>query len=106
MVSLQDFQNVELIVAQIKEVKDHPNAERLYVLKVDTGSGEKQLVAGIRRFYVPEQLTGRRIIMINNLEPAVIRGEESHGMLLAVGDDQGTCLLGVDRDVALGSRVR
>ena len=106
MVSLQDFQNVELIVAQIKEVKDHPNADRLYVLKVDTGSGEKQLVAGIRRFYAPQQLTGRRIIMINNLEPAVIRGEESHGMLLAVGDDQGTSLLGVDRDVVLGSRVR
>jgi methionyl-tRNA synthetase len=106
MVSLQDFQNVELIVARIKEVKDHPNADRLYVLKVDTGSVEKQLVAGIRRFYTPEQLMGRRIIMINNLEPAVIRGEESHGMLLAVGDDQGTSLIGVDRDVALGSRVR
>lgn len=106
MVGIEDFKRLELVIAQIKEVKDHPNADRLYVLKVDTGSGEKQLVAGVRRFYTPEQLTGRRIIMINNLEPAVIRGEESHGMLLAVGDDQGTSLLGVDRDVALGSRVR
>ena len=106
MVSLEDFKKMELIVAQIKEVKNHPNADRLYVLKIDTGGGEKQLVAGIRPFYTPEQLIGRRGIVINNLEPAVIRGEESHGMVLAVGDGQGTCLLTLERDVALGSRVR
>jgi methionyl-tRNA synthetase len=106
MVTLQDFKNVELIVARIKEVQDHPDADRLYVLKVETGSEEKQLVAGIRSSYPKEALAGRQIIMINNLEPAVIRGQESQGMLLAVGEPGGVSLLGPDREVPLGSRVR
>ena len=75
MVTLQDFQNFEIIVAQVKEVKEHPNADRLYVLKIDTGSGEKQIVAGVRKNYTPEQLLGRKIIVINNLQPAMLRGE-------------------------------
>ena len=106
MVTLEDFKKIEMIVAQIKEVKEHPNADKLYVLKVDTGTEEKQLVAGIRAFYEKDALAGRRIIMINNLQPAVIRGEESQGMLLAVSDDQGISILGPDREVALGKVVK
>ena len=77
MVTIEDFKKLEFIVGQIKEVKEHPNADRLYVVKVDTGKEVRQLVAGIRRSYTPEQLIGRRVIVVNNLEPAVIRGEES-----------------------------
>ena len=106
MVTIEDFKKMEFIVAQIKEVKDHPNADRLYVLKVDTGAGEKQIVAGIRRAYTKEELVGRRVVMINNLQPSVIRGEESQGMLLAASDEEVLVLLGVDRNVGLGSRVR
>lgn len=106
MVTIEDFRKMELIVAQIKEVKEHPNADRLYVLKVDTGKDERQLVAGIRLFYTKEQLVGRRIVMVANLEPAVIRGEASHGMVLAASDDQGISVLSPDRDVALGSIVK
>ncbi|HOY08804.1 MAG TPA: hypothetical protein PLB05_01870 [Candidatus Omnitrophota bacterium] len=106
MVTLQEFQNCELIVARIKEVREHPDADRLYVLKIDTGKEEKQLVAGIRAAYTKQSLIGRQIIVINNLEPAVIRGERSEGMLLAVSDAAGVSLLGPDRDIALGSRVR
>jgi methionine--tRNA ligase beta chain len=106
MISLEQFQSVELIVARITEVREHPSADRLYVLKIDTGNGEKQLVAGIRRSYPPQDLIGRKIVVVNNLQPAVIRGEESCGMLLAAGDDQGVTLIGPDRDVPAGSRVR
>lgn len=106
MVTIDDFKKLELVVAQIKEVKEHPNADKLYVLKVDTGTDIRQLVAGIRKSYTPEELIGRRIIMIRNLQPAVIRGEESHGMLLAASDEAGSCLLGVSRDVVLGSIVK
>ncbi len=106
MVTIDDFKKLELVVAQIKEVKEHPNADKLYVLKVDTGVDVRQVVAGIKKFYTPEQLIGRRIILIKNLQPAVIRGEESQGMLLAAGDELGSCLLGVEREVALGSTVR
>ena len=106
MVTLEEFKKLELIIAQITEVKEHPNAERLYVLKVNTGKEVKQLVAGIRKAYTKEELVGRRIVMINNLEPAVIRGEESQGMLLAASDENGLSLLGVEKEIALGSVVK
>lgn len=106
MPTIDEFKNFQFVVAQIKEVKEHPNADRLYVLKVDTGTEVKQLVAGIRKSYTPEQLIGRRVIVVNNLEPAVIRGEESRGMILAASDENGISVLSPDRDVALGSIVK
>ncbi len=106
MPSIEDFKKFEFIVGQIKEVKEHPNADRLYVVNVDTGTETKQIVAGIRKFYTPEQLIGRRVIIVNNLEPAVIRGEESRGMILAASDENGISVLVPDRDVALGSIVK
>lgn len=106
MPSIQDFQNFELIVAQIKEVKDHPNADKLYVLKIDTGREEKQIVAGIRNSYAKQALIGRKIIVVNNLDPAVLRGEESRGMLLAASDENGISILEPDHDVKIGSKVK
>ena len=106
MVTYEDFKKLELVVAQIKEVKEHPNADRLYVIQVDTGTEVKQIVAGIRKSYTPEQLVGRRVVIVNNLEPAVIRGEESRGMILAASDEIGISVLGPDRDVVLGSIVK
>ena len=106
MVSIEDFAKVELIVAQIKEVADHPNADKLYVLKVDTGSEVRQLVAGIKRAYSKEELVGKRIVMIANLEPATIRGEESQGMILAASDENGLAVLTPDKEMALGSKIR
>lgn len=106
MASIEEFRKLELIIAQIKEVQVHPQADRLYVLKVDTGQGEKQLVAGIRKSYTPEALVGRKIVMVNNMEPAVIRGQESQGMLLAAQDGEGMSVLMPDRDMALGSIVK
>lgn len=106
MITIEDFMKVELIVAKIKEVSDHPNADRLYVMKVDTGSGERQLVAGIRPSYTADELVGKNVVIVANLEPATIRGEESQGMILAASDKEGIAVLTTDRDVALGSRVK
>ncbi len=106
MISIEEFMKLELIVAQVKEVNEHPNADRLYVIKVDTGSEERQLVAGIRQGYTPEELVGRRVVIAANLEPATIRGEESQGMILAASDENGISVLSPDKDVALGSRVK
>lgn len=106
LASIDDFKKFKFIVAQIKEVVVHPNADKLFVMKVDTGTEVRQLVAGIKRSYTPEQLVGRRVIMIANLEPALIRGVASQGMLLAASDDQGVSILAPDRDVALGSTVK
>ena len=106
MITIDDFKKVEFIVAQIKEVAEHPNADRLYVLKVDTGKEVRQVVAGIRSRYSKEELIGRRVILVSNLQPAVIRGEESNGMVLAATDEAGVCLVSLEREVALGSIVK
>ena len=106
MASLEDFKKIELVVAQIKEVKEHPNADRLYVLQVDTGKDVRQIVAGIRKSYTSEQLINRRIILVANMEPAIIRGETSNGMLLAASDTNGMSLLAPDKEMALGSIIK
>jgi len=106
MVSIEEFQKFEFIIAKIKDVKEHSNADRLYVIKVDTGNGERQLVAGIRPSYTPDELVGKNVVIVSNLEPATIRGEESQGMILAASDENGMSVLMPDKEVALGSRVR
>ena len=87
------------------EVREHPNADKLYVLKIDVGGETKQIVAGIRAKYAPDELEGRKIIVINNLEPATIRGEESNGMLLAAGAAAGPVILVPERDVPPGTPI-
>jgi methionyl-tRNA synthetase len=107
LVSIDDFKKFRIVVAQVKEAELHPNADKLFVLKVDTGTEVRQVVAGIRRSYTPEQLVGKRVALIANLQPAVIRGVESQGMLLAASDDAGISVLSPDRaDVVLGSTVK
>ena len=106
MATIQDFMDLELKIAEIKEAKNHPNADRLFVLKIDLGGEERQLVAGIRSSYQAEELVGKKIVVIANLEPAVIRGEESQGMLLAASGEDGPVLLTPEKDVALGSRIK
>ena len=106
MLNIEEFKKLQIIIAQIKEVKNHPHADKLYVLKVDTGEGEKQLVAGIRASYTKEDLVGRLIVVVNNLECAVIRGEKSEGMLLAASDEKGISILVPHRDVKPGSIVK
>lgn len=106
MVTINDFKNFQIRIATIKEVDDHPNADKLYVLKVDLGDKQKQLVAGIKSSYTKESLVGRQIAMIDNLEPAVIRGEESQGMLLAAQDESGIVILSPERSVKEGSKIK
>ncbi len=88
------FQKLDLRVAKITEVKPHPKADKLYVLQIDVGEQDgktlkKQIVAGMRPYYVVEDLQGRNIIIINNLQPAELRGIVSEGMLLAADDGNG-----------------
>ena len=106
MATIEEFKKLQIIVAQIKEVVEHPNADKLYLIKVDTGTEEKQLVAGIRKSYTKEELMGRKVVVVNNLGPATIRGEVSQGMILAASDENGISILSVDRDVKLGSIVK
>jgi len=84
---------LNLKVAKILEVKEHPKADKLYILQIDLGLEKRQLVAGIREHYKPEELVGRNIIVVSNLKPAKLRGEESRGMLLAADDGKSVRLL-------------
>ena len=107
MITIQNFHKLDLRVAQIKEVEEIEGAARLYKLKIDLGTEERQLVAGIKAHYTPEELVGKKIIVIANLEPAKLRGVESQGMLLAASteDKEQVVVLTVDKDVPNGSKI-
>jgi methionine--tRNA ligase beta chain len=86
-ISFDEFAKVDLRVAVITEAEFHPNADRLLKLQLDDGSGTpRQICAGIKGHYEPGDLVGKRIIIVANLAPRKIRGEESRGMLLAASD--------------------
>ncbi len=106
MASIEDFKKLELRVAEIKEVADHPNADRLYVITIDLGDKQKQIVAGIKNSYTKEDLLGKQVVVVDNLEPVVLRGVESQAMLLAAQDIEGICIISPERKTALGSIVK
>jgi methionyl-tRNA synthetase len=105
MISIEEFKKVELKVATIKSAEPHPNADRLVVLQVDLGSEQRQICAGIRNHYAPEELVGRQIVVVANLETAQLRGLESQGMLLAASDEGRVIILTPEKPVAAGSKV-
>ena len=79
----EKFSRLDLRVAEVLEVRDHPNADKLYILRITLGDQERQLVAGLKTYYKKEELIGKHIIVVVNLKPAMLRGEKSEGMLLA-----------------------
>ncbi|MBS3135307.1 hypothetical protein J4406_03000 [Candidatus Woesearchaeota archaeon] len=104
MINFNDFKKVELKVGEILEVEDITNADKLYLLKVDTGE-ERTLVAGIKKNYSKKELIGKKIIVVCNLEEKELKGIKSQGMLLAASDDEKVVLLTVDKNVGNGSRI-
>jgi len=106
MVTIDDFRRIELKVAQIKEVNEHPNADKLLVLILDVGDKTKQVVAGIKNYYTKESLLGKYVVLVDNLEPVVLRGVESQGMILAGSDESGITIISPERPLKLGSIVK
>ncbi len=106
-ISFEDFEKVDLRVGKIKSVKQHPDADKLLILMVDLGEGEHdiQLVAGIKQYYRMDELIGKQIIVVRNLEPIVIRGVESQGMLLAAEFKDKVVLLTTDKEIETGSKI-
>ncbi len=100
------FKQMDLRVAEIKTCEDVPGADRLYKLTVDMGE-ERVIVAGIKLYYTKEELVGKKIVVVANLEPRTMKGITSHGMLLAASTaDRGSVVLMVaDKDIANGSTV-
>jgi len=103
--SFEEFSKIDLRVAEVKEAERVKGANKLLKLKIDIGSEQRQIVAGIAEQYSPEEMIGKRIVMVTNLKPAKIRGIESRGMLLAAKDGKILSLVCVDKDVKGGSEV-
>lgn len=104
-IAIDEFKKVVLKVGKVVECGNHPNADRLLVLKVDLGGETRQIVSGIRKWYEPDALVGRSVIVVANLKPAKLRGEESQGMVLAASSGDNVILLQPDKDAAPGSAV-
>jgi methionine--tRNA ligase beta chain len=100
------FKKMDLRVAEVKACEDIEGADRLYKLTVDVGE-ERQIVAGIKAYYAKDELVGKKIIIVANLEPRTLRGTISHGMLLAASneDKSSVVLLIPDKDIPAGASV-
>ena len=111
-ITFDEFAKVDLRVAKITQAENHPDADRLLKLQLDDGSGTpRQICAGIKGHYAPEDLVGKHIVIVANLAPRKIRGEESRGMLIAASDaskgeeDRNVVLLTPMSEIAPGSGV-
>lgn len=105
-ITIQQFFETDLRVAKILSVERIPNADKLLKLVVDLGDEQRQLVAGIAQAYRPEELEGKRIVVVVNLQPARIRGVESNGMLLAADLDGRPILATFEEEIPAGTKVR
>jgi len=106
IISYDDFAKLDLRVATVLSAREHPNADKLLLLEIDLGDRQKQIVAGIRGHYQPEELVGRQIVVVDNLQEVVLRGEESQGMLLAASDAAAVVLLRPDRACQAGAAIK
>ena len=106
-IEFDDFTKVDLRVAVVKEAEKVEKSKKLLRLIVDAGEAEpRQILAGISEHYAPEDLIGRRVVIVANLKPRKLMGLESQGMVLAASDDNGLSVLGVDKDVEPGSSAK
>lgn len=100
------FASVDLRVAKIIDAKIHPDAQKLLLLKIDIGTEQRQIVAGIRAFYQPQELVGKNVIVVANLEPVILRGQKSEGMLLAASNPERSNVVVLEcPDAKIGEQI-
>ena len=106
-ISIQDFQKVDLRVGRVTDVRDHPNASRLYIMNVELGPelGTRQMVAGLKPYMTADALKDQLVVAVANLEPATLRGEESQGMILAAQEGENVICLTTASPLAPGAKV-
>ena len=106
MISFEDFQQIELKIAKIIKAEKVESSEKLLKLEVDLGEEVRQIVAGIQKSYKPEELIGREIVVVTNLEPRTLMGLESQGMLLVASSENGSVFLTPEKEVPPGTSIR
>ncbi len=106
MITIDDFKKVELKVAKVISAERVEGSDKLLKLQVDLGEEKRQIIAGIGKAYEPENLVGKEIIVVANLEPRLLMGLESQGMVLAANSESGPVLLIPDKEVPSGIGIR
>lgn len=105
-ITIDDFSKVELRIGEVVEAKAHPNADKLLVLQIKIGPEVRQIVSGIAKHYKPEELVGKKLIVVANLKPVKLRGVDSYGMILAASNEEEFTLGTVLSDIKSGSEVK
>lgn len=105
-ISIDDFAKVELKVGLVLESQNVEGAKKLLVSKIKIGSGVRQIVSGIAEYYKPEELVGKKVVVVTNLKPVKLRGVLSEGMILCASNDKGLCIVTPDGDIPDGAEVR
>ena len=105
LLDFSEFAKVQLVVAQVLEAERVEGADKLLKLQIDIGKEKRQIVAGVAQFYTPEKIKGMKIVVVKNLKPAVIRGVESNGMLLAAKSKKELFLVTPEGDLPPGSKI-
>ena len=105
-ISIEDFCKVDMRVAEVKECEKVPKAKKLLKLQLDDGFGTRQVVSGIAKWYEPDELIGKKVIVVANLSPAKLCGVESQGMIVAADIGEDARVIFVDKDIPNGSKLR
>jgi len=106
-ITIDDFKKIDLRVARVIEAVKVPKSEKLLKLQVEIGNERRQVLAGIAKHYTPEELIGKLVVVVSNLQPAKLMGQESQGMILAASDESGSLtLVGVQSEISLGATVK
>lgn len=104
-IDVDDFAKVELKVGTIVSCEKHPKADRLLVEQIDLGDETRQIVSGIAKFYQPEDLVGKQVVVVTNLKPVKLRGVESNGMILCAADKKHLSIVSVDQPMPNGTKI-
>ncbi len=104
-VGIEDFLKLDIRLAKVIDAQRVEGSEKLLKLRLSLGDEERTVVAGIAKFYSPEELIGKKVLMLANLKPRKIFGIESQGMILALSDGESMSLIVPDRDVREGAKA-
>ena len=105
-INFDTFKKIDLRVVKVLEAENVEKTDKLLKLQIDLGTEKRQIIAGIAEHYSPQELVGKQIVVVANLEPATIRGVESNGMLLAVSDETGKLALIIpEKEMAEGAKI-
>jgi len=105
LIGIEDFLKVDLRVAKVLSAEKVEGSEKLLKLRLSLGDEERTVVAGIAKYYTPEELVGKKIVIVANLKPRKIFGIESQGMILAASDGENLSVVVPDRDVKEGAKL-